>query len=150
MSLVHKEILLIEHAVFAHYLSLYQQLSDALKDKFEEPESEYPQCLFNMKLRTHLGNNNCFWYPLFNKMKGVIKLRGFKPTNDELWDLILPIGYASLKEIEKTIPSHAYNFPETGKPKLFDEEKCRIELYKYLDYQINEEIVLSESVKKRA
>lgn len=103
-----------------HALDLYEKLFISCKKEFKNLDSKYPWWVLILSLKTHLGENNDFWYPLFKSVTGHNPMTA-KKEDDLVWDVIIPFGYKSLQRIEKRIVlSHEGDFVYPL-PKLYKE-----------------------------
>ena len=138
----------VKQIVTIHVTILKKQITAKVRKLFCETESDYVKRLIALFVRTHLGEKDTFWKPLHKCMKKLLALEKYMLTDDEIWDCIIPIGYAHLCEAEKAIQSHAgtFDFPL---PELYDEALCGARLYRQIvlrfEKKTSDEILLKRA-----
>ena len=93
-----------------HALQLRILLMRSVSRHFSVSEREYAERVYMLYYKTHIGSVDTYWNPLFKKMKPKILKRGCGCTDDEIWDMILPVGLAQIRKIKKKLPSHSGKF----------------------------------------
>lgn len=73
-------------------------------------EPGYAHRIFLVNFKTHLGDNDTYWYPLFAEMEKLLKARMDIIDCNALWDAILPVGTETLQKIRARVKSHKGKF----------------------------------------
>lgn len=113
MELDYFLVLYIKGYTLRHALQLRIRLMRSASRHFSLSERKYARRVYLLQYKTHLGDADVYLNPLFKEVKLKILGKGWRCTDDEIWDMISPVCSTAIMKIKRRIPNHAgkFSFP---------------------------------------